>query len=113
MRQVGLWAGLLVIAAVLSSGCSSSRELASVQASSTYTSMDSTSLVYSHPAAMAALDDHPLRWLGFGLHPAGLVADYFLNRPLYAITSVFPNFFGYTSEDAMLNSQRTGRAYQY
>jgi hypothetical protein len=113
MGQVRLLAGLVVIAAVLSGGCASGRDYAAVQASSMYAAMDATSLSYSNPAALAPLDDHPLRWLGFGLHPAGQIADYFFNRPAYAITSVFPNFFGYSSEDAMLNSQRTGSAYKY
>ncbi len=113
MGQVRFLAGLIVLAAVLSGGCSSSRDYAAIQASSMYAAMDSTSLVYSNPAALAPLDDHPLRWLGFGMHPAGQVADYFFNRPVYALTSVFPNFFGYTGEDAMLNAQRTGRGFQY
>jgi hypothetical protein len=32
--------------------------------------------------------------------------DYGLNRPIYTLTSKLPYLFGYTSEDAMLDSQR-------
>lgn len=42
---------------------------------------------------------HPFRLVGFVLHPAGLVLDYVLIRPIYFITSQFPKVFGYTAED--------------
>lgn len=47
---------------------------------------------------------HPLRIIGFVLHPVGVVADYVVVRPLYLLTGTFPAAYGYREEDA--------RAYQ-
>jgi hypothetical protein len=73
---------------------------------SIYSVMDSTSLVYTDVAAGAPLDDHPLRWAGFLLHPVGQALNYGVNRPIYTLGNKMPYLFGYTSEDAMLDSQR-------
>jgi hypothetical protein len=73
---------------------------------SIYTVMDSTALVYTDVAAGSPLNDNPWRWLGFLLHPVGQVLDYGFNRPVYSLTGHMPYLFGYTSEDAMLDSQR-------
>jgi hypothetical protein len=73
---------------------------------SIYSVMDSTALVYTDVAAGSPLNDNPWRWMGFLLHPVGQVLDYGFNRPVYSLTSHMPYLFGYTSEDAMLHSQR-------
>lgn len=77
-----------------------------VAPASIYSTMDSTSLVYTDFAAGAPLNDNPWRWVGFLLHPVGQVLDYGFNRPVYSLTSHMPYLFGYTSEDAMVDSQR-------
>ena len=73
---------------------------------SIYSVMDPTSLVYTDVAAGAAPSDNPWRWAGFLLHPVGVVLDRGLNRPFYTVPSHVPYFFGYTTEDSMLDSQR-------
>jgi len=40
------------------------------------------------------------------LHPVGQGLDYGFNRPVYSLAGSMPYLFGYTSEDAMLDSQR-------
>lgn len=47
---------------------------------------------------------HPLRVIGFILHPVGVVADFVFVRPLYLLSGTFPAAYGYREEDA--------RAYQ-
>jgi hypothetical protein len=98
--------GLVMIVALVSAGCASSREGYVSQQLTMYSSMDATALVYSDPLASAFLDDHPLRWMGFALYPMGVAIDYAVNRPLYNLASTMPGLFGYNSEDAMLNAQR-------
>jgi hypothetical protein len=73
---------------------------------SIYSVMDSTALVYTNPVAGSPINDNVWRWTGFILHPVGVVLDYGFNRPLYKIVGSMPYLFGYTSEDAMLDSQR-------
>jgi len=73
---------------------------------SIYNILDSTALVYSDPAAGSAVNDHPLRWLGFIAHPIGHAFDYGINRPLYTVGSSFSYLHGYTAEDSMLDAQR-------
>ena len=100
---------VLVISLV---GCASNRQQTVdagggyVAPASIYSVMDSTSLVYTDVAAGSPLYDNPWRWVGFLLHPVGHVLDYGVNRPLYSLTGHMPYLFGYTSEDAMLDSQR-------
>ncbi len=77
-----------------------------VAPASIYSVMDSTSLVYTDVAAGAAANDNPWRWAGFLLNPVGQGLDYGVNRPIYTLSSKMPYLFGYTSEDAMLDSQR-------
>ena len=109
--------GVLVIASLV--GCAGHQQAAEsdigyVAPASLYSVMDSTALV-SHAtapgddtdvAAGSPLNDNPWRWLGFVLHPVGQVLDYGFNRPMYSLTGSMPYLFGYTSEDAMLDSQR-------
>ncbi|MEK6671538.1 MAG: hypothetical protein AABY48_06820 [Nitrospirota bacterium] len=112
MRTTTLALGILLLATTV--GCAGNREqqaLADADGGYTppvsiYSVMDPTSLVYTNVAAGASPGDNPWRWTGFLLHPLGVVADYGLNRPLYAITSKMPYLFGYTSEDSMVDSQR-------
>lgn len=100
------WLGLLAIPALfLTVGCSTSQEIR-VSQTTVYSSMESTALVYTDPEATSPVDDHPLRWIGFLTSPAANVFDYLVNRPLYSLASMRPGLFGYTSEDAMLHSQR-------
>jgi hypothetical protein len=43
---------------------------------------------------------HPLRGLGFALHPIGAALDYALVRPFYMLGGLAPEWFGLTNEDA-------------
>ena len=103
-------AGILIL--VTMAGCAGTRQQNIdadgnyVAPASIYSVMDSTSLVYTDVAAGSPLNDNPWRWLGFLLHPVGQAIDYGVNRPVYSLTSQMPYLFGYTSEDAMLDSQR-------
>ena len=73
---------------------------------SIYNILDSTALVYSDPAAGSPVNDNPVRWLGFFLHPIGQALDYGINRPIYRLASKFQYLSGYTAEDTMVDSQR-------
>jgi hypothetical protein len=105
MNKLGMLAGLAVVT-MLVAGCAGSKETKIVQQTTMYSTMDSTALVYTDPAAASAIQDHPLRWAAFVIHPFGVVGDYLVNRPLYFIASLAPGIFGYTSEDAMISEQR-------
>ena len=100
---------LLLIAGLI--GCAGNRQQTDadggyVAPASIYSVMDSTALVYTDVVAGSPLNDNVWRWAGFLLHPVGQLLDYGWNRPVYGITSTMPYLFGYTSEDAMLDSQR-------
>lgn len=104
--------GLAVLALVMA-GCSTTRQQSAgaddreySPPTSIYNILDSTALVYSDPAAGSAVNDHPLRWLGFIAHPIGHAFDYGINRPMYTIGSISPYLHGYTAEDSMLDAQR-------
>jgi hypothetical protein len=71
-----------------------------------YSSMDSTALVYTDPAAASPLYDHPYRWISWLVYPAGAALDYGLNRPFYDLADSAPSMSGFTSEDATLHSLR-------
>lgn len=101
----------IILGLVMTTGCSSANQATMQDQTynaplSIYSAMDSTSLVYSDPAAAAQANDNPYRWMGFILHPVGQVVDYTVNRPLYAIGRHAPYLFGYTAEDSMIDSQR-------
>ena len=102
--------GIVLIAGLV--GCAGSRQQTVdadggyIAPASIYTVMDSTALVYTDVPAGSPLNDNPFRWLGFVLHPVGQLFDYAVNRPLYSLAGTMPYLFGYTSEDAMLDSQR-------
>jgi hypothetical protein len=100
--------GLVALVAILTTGCSTNREgqITLTQGGGMYSALDATAQVYSNTRAQAPVDDNPLRYVGFALHPVGVVLDYAINRPLYALASTFPYLFGYTSEDVLVSSQR-------
>jgi len=108
MKMKLIAVGLLLIAGLV--GCAG-RQAADgdsdyVAPASIYTVMDSTALVYTDVAAGSPLNDNPWRWAGFILYPVGQLLDYGVNRPIYSLAGSMPYIFGYTSEDAMLDSQR-------
>lgn len=105
MGKLRILAGLVVVVALLMGGCAGSQQVYN-QPASIYSTMDSTSLVYTNPRAASPLNDHPLRWVAFLGNPLGVAVDYGVNRPVYTLTSLVPGLFGFTSEDAMVDSQR-------
>ena len=105
MRELRILAGLAVVVALLAVGCAGS-QVGYTQPVSIYSTMDSTSLIYTNPRAASQVYDHPLRWIAFMMNPLGVAVDYGVNRPIYTLSSLAPGIFGYTSEDAMLDSQR-------
>ena len=110
MKPTLIAVSLLLIAGLI--GCAGRQQAADgdlgyVAPASIYSVMDSTALVYTDVAAGSPLNDNPWRWLGFLLHPIGQGLNYGVNRPIYSLTSSMPYLFGYTSEDAMLDSQRS------
>ena len=110
MRVLGISGGLLLGTSLLLSGCMGMAYQEPDQPRTIYSATDATALVYSDPDAAAPVHDNPWRWLGFLLHPLGLVVDYGINRPLYSLSSASPGLFGYTTEDAQTESQRGGVA---
>lgn len=109
MKTTVIATGILLLATLI--GCAGNRQNVDDQSeyaapASIYSVMDSTALVYTDVAAGSPLNDNPWRWLGFLLHPVGQALDYGFNRPVYALTGNMPYLFGYTNEDAMLDSQR-------
>jgi len=109
MKTKVIAVGLFLLAGLV--GCAGHQqvdegEIGYVAPASIYSVMDSTSLVYTDVAAGSPLNDNPFRWAGFLLHPVGQLLDYGFNRPFYSLSSGMPYLFGYTTEDAMLDSQR-------
>ena len=100
--------GFVALMAILTVGCSTNREsqITLTQGGGMYSALDATAQVYSNTRAQAPVDDNPWRWVGFAVHPVGVILDYAINRPIYALTSAFPYMFGYTSEDVLVSSQR-------
>ena len=99
--------GLVALVAILAAGCATRQdEINLTQGGGMYSALDATAQVYSNPMSQAPVEDNPWRWAGCALHPVGVLFDYAFNRPLYALTSMFPTVFGYTSEDVLVNSQR-------
>ncbi len=92
---------------LLLTGCMGLHEQQSDQPRTVYSSLDATALVYSDPNSASPADDHPLRWVGFVLHPVGVGVDYGFNRPARTLASKSPGLFGYTREDDQLDSERT------
>lgn len=105
------WALGIAMLAMVASGCAATAQQTAEDKeysppTSIYNILDSTALVYSDPAAGSAVNDHPLRWIGFISHPIGHAFDYGINRPVYTLGGNVPYLFGYTAEDNMLDAQR-------
>ncbi|MFO0775023.1 MAG: hypothetical protein U0172_10200 [Nitrospiraceae bacterium] len=109
------WTAAVLLGSLIATGCASTSQnsqgmamgqMDSNERTSVYSTLDSTALVYTDPAAGAPADDNPIRWTGFLLHPVGLALDYAINRPLYTLASHLQRLTGYTAEDAMLDSSR-------
>lgn len=110
MRSTAL--GVMMVA-LIATGCSTTPQQTAgandqeyTPPTSIYNILDSTALVYSDPAAGSAVNDHPLRWLGFLLNPVGQAFDYGVNRPAYTLAGRIPYATGFTAEDNMVNAQR-------
>ena len=99
--------GLVALMVILAAGCSTQREgsIKLAQGGGMYSALDATAQVYSNPRAQAPVEDSVWRYAGYALHPVGVVLDYAINRPFYALASAFPYLFGYTSEDEFVSSQ--------
>ncbi len=108
MRRFGVLISMVVGVSFLLGGCVGMYYQEPEQPRTIYTATDATALVYSDPDMAATVDDNPVRWLGFLLHPVGLGLDYALNRPFYRLAGQSPGFFGYTAEDAQLDAFRGG-----
>lgn len=106
------WAIGVAMVTMVATGCATTGQQQSAYnqeytpPTSIYNILDSTALVYSNPMAGSAINDHPLRWLGFISHPLGHAVDYGFNRPMYTLGGSIPYIFGYTAEDSMLDAQR-------
>ena len=104
--------GLVALVAMLAAGCSSisTKQDSEVHVAQLgggmYASLDATAQVYSSPRAQASMGDNPWRWLGIVMNPFGVLLDYTVNRPFYTLASSFPDTFGYTAEDVLIDSQR-------
>jgi hypothetical protein len=107
--------GILAVALLLAlfgAGCATPQEADRTLPTGNYWPLDSLAMTYADPVAVSPIHDHPVRWLGFLFHPVGVVLDYAVNRPIYAVVSVFPGLFGYTAEDAGHQAQRSGQSSQ-
>lgn len=105
------WAFGIGIFAIVAAGCGTMHQQGAgdreyTPPTSIYNILDSTALVYSDPSAGSPINDHPLRWLAFLVHPMGQLVDYVANRPIYALAGGSPYLFGYTGEDNMVDAQR-------
>ena len=106
-----LWILGIAMLAMVASGCATTGQQGSddkeyTPPTSIFGILDATSLVYTNPAAGSAVNDHPLRWIGFISHPIGHAFDYGINRPAYKLGGSIPYLFGYTAEDTMQDSMR-------
>jgi len=108
----GLVIIVLLVGGLVGTGCATTQDVSSAQGTGNYWPLDSLAMSYADPVAVSPLHDHPMRWLVFAFHPVGVILDYAVNQPIYAIASVFPTFFGYTAEDAGHQAQRSVQNYQ-
>jgi hypothetical protein len=102
----------LLLVGLGGSGCATTQDASTGQSTGNYWPLDSLAMSYADPVAVSPVHDHPLRWLVFAFHPVGVILDYAVNRPIYAVASAFPSFFGYTAEDAGHQAQRSAQSYQ-
>lgn len=108
MRGFRLVASMVLGSALILTGCTGIYVQEPDQPRTIYSSSDATALIYSDPGQASAVDDHYLRWVAILLHPVGVALDYAINRPAYRLAAQSPGFYGYTAEDAQLESQRAG-----
>ncbi len=106
MRGFRLLAVMTLGIAVMISGCARFHHGQPQEPRTLYSNLDATSMVYSDPSVASAVEDHPFRWLGFALHPIGVVLDYAVNRVFYRTAAQMPALTGYSGEDAQLDLQR-------
>lgn len=109
MPKLGLVSGMMImVAALFAGGCSATRTAQPTlsQPASTAWPLDSLAYIYSDPVAVSPINDHPLRWLAFAMHPVGVFLDHAINRPFHSFVATHPGLFGVTSEDLTLQSQR-------
>ena len=109
--HIKLVTGLSLLALVFVTGCAASHGQRQSHETGTAWPLDGLAYLYSDPAAVSPIHDHPLRWIVLALHPVSVVMDYGVNRPLYSIASTSPTLFGFTPEDATLHAQRPRRNY--
>lgn len=99
---------LAVVAVLTLNGCAGLYPEQPGQPRTLYSTTDATALVYTDPAAAASVEDMFFwRWAAIALYPVGVLLDYTLNRPFYALASHSPGLYGYTAEDEQLDRQRT------
>lgn len=101
---------VILLVGVLGAGCATTADTA--QPTANYWPLDSLAMSFADPVAVSPVHDFPLRWVGFALHPIGVVLDYLVNRPIYWVASTFPRVFGLTAEDSGHMAQRSGQVYQ-
>lgn len=106
MRGSRLLASMALGSVLILTGCTGIYTKEPDQPRTIYSSSDATALVYSDPVQASPVDDHYLRWVAILLHPVGVALDYAINRPVYRLAAGSPGFYGYTPEDAQLESQR-------
>ena len=99
---------LVLAAALVFNGCAGTYNQQTGKPRSIYSATDSTALVYSDPAAASPVEDVLFwRWMAMVLYPFGVLLDYAVNRPFYALAEHSPGMYGYTVEDEQIDMQRT------
>jgi len=90
---------VVLVLLVLFSGC------ATTQSQGTLAAIPTTTMAREvNPGTLG----HPFRYVAFFLHPAGVVTDYLLFRPMMFLFSRAPGVFGYTQDDAEAYAKHVG-----
>lgn len=92
--MIGRWIAVLALGGLLA-GCATQQAFKEQKAAA----LPSAALPDTHNPNPAGYG-HPLRVIGFILHPVGVIADYLIARPIYLLTGAFPAAYGYREEDA-------------
>jgi len=103
---------VILLVGMFGTGCATTHDEDTAQPTANYWPLDSLAMSFADPVAVSPVHDYPLRWVGYGMHPIGVILDYLVNRPVYFIASTFPKFFGFTAEDAGHQAQRSAQVYQ-
>lgn len=114
MPTIRLLLGMMLMVVWLAGGCASTASNLETQPGQQVGGawpLDSLAYIYSDPVTASPLNDNEWRWAGFILNPVGVVLDYLVNRPLYALGSSNSSLFGFTPEDYTLDAQRPSRDY--